>query len=48
MKNENTKVIMAMDNYENYEDNLERLPPKKEEGENVKGFIYDDKNYYLE
>lgn len=47
-KEKNAVVIMAMDNYENYEDILERLPPKKEEGENVKGFIYDDKNYYIE
>jgi nonsense-mediated mRNA decay protein 3 len=47
-KDKNTVVIMALDNYENFEDNLERLPPKKEEGENIIGFIYDDKNYYLE
>ncbi|NPD87986.1 MAG: hypothetical protein HGN29_04640 [Asgard group archaeon] len=47
-KEKNAIVIMAMDNYENFEDNVERLPPKKEEGENITGFIYDDKNYYLE
>ena len=47
-KDMNAVVIMALDNYENFEDNLERIPPKKEEGENINGFIYDDKNYYLE
>ena len=47
-KEKNAVVIMAMDNYENFEDNLERIPPKKEVGENITGFIFDDKNYYLE
>ncbi len=47
-KEKNTVVMMALDNYENFEDNLERLPPKKQEGENVIGFILDDKNYYIE
>jgi len=41
-------VIMGMDNYENFEDNSERVPPKKMEGEIIKGFTYDGKNYYIE
>jgi len=39
-------VIMALDNYENFDDNLERLPPNKQVGEDILGFIYEDKNYY--
>ncbi len=41
-------TIMAMDNYENFDDNLERLPKNKIVGENIKGFILEEKNYYLE
>ncbi len=41
-------VIMALDNYENYDDVLKRLPLNKVAGDNIKGFIYEDKNYYLE
>ncbi|MCE7741609.1 MAG: hypothetical protein GOP50_04060 [Candidatus Heimdallarchaeota archaeon] len=41
-------TIMALDNYENYDDVLKRLPLNKEIGENIKGFIYEEKNYYLE
>lgn len=40
-------VIMALDNYENFDDNLERLPLNKQVGENIIGFIYEDKNYYI-
>ena len=40
-------VIMALDNYENFDDNLERIPFNKQVGENILGFIYEDKNYYL-
>jgi nonsense-mediated mRNA decay protein 3 len=40
-------VIMALDNYENFDDNLERLPLNKQVGENIIGFIYEDKNYYV-
>ena len=47
-KEKNAVVMMALDNYENFDDNLERLPPKKQEGENIVGFILDDKNYYIE
>jgi hypothetical protein len=47
-KDRSAVVMMALDNYENFEDNLERLPPKKHEGENVVGFIFEDKNYYVE
>ncbi len=43
-----TVVIMAMDNYENFDDNLERLPKNKEVGSTIKGFLLDDKNYYVE
>lgn len=41
-------VIMGLDNYENFDDILKRLPLHKNVGENIKGFIYEDKNYYLE
>jgi len=44
----NVVTIMAMDNYENFDDNLERLPKNKIIGEQIKGFILDEKNYYLE
>ncbi len=43
-----TVVIMAMDNYENFDDNLERLPKNKAIGETIKGFLLDEKNYYLD
>ena len=43
-----TVVIMAMDNYENFDDNLERLPLNKEVGSTIKGFLLDEKNYYTE
>ena len=41
-------VIMALDNYENYDDVLRRLPANKVVGDTIKGFIYNGKNYYLE
>ncbi len=41
-------TIMALDNYETIDDLLKRLPLHKEIGKNMKGFIYEDKNYYLE
>ena len=41
-------TIMAMDNYENFDDNLGRIPLNKQVGENIRGFIYEDKNYYIE
>jgi len=41
-------TIMAMDNYENFDDNLERIPPKKKDGEIIKGFLFEEKNYYVE
>ncbi|MHA1417937.1 MAG: NMD3-related protein [Candidatus Heimdallarchaeaceae archaeon] len=41
-------VIMGMDNYENFDDNLERLPKNRKIGETIKGFLLDEKNYYLE
>ena len=41
-------TIMGMDNYENFDDNLERLPRNKTVGETIKGFILEEKNYYLE
>ncbi|MHA2358127.1 MAG: NMD3-related protein, partial [Candidatus Heimdallarchaeaceae archaeon] len=44
----NGVVIMALDNYENYDDILERLPRNKRAGENIKGFIIEDRNYYTE
>ncbi|MBY9000427.1 MAG: hypothetical protein KGD64_05900 [Candidatus Heimdallarchaeota archaeon] len=43
-----TVVIMAMDNYENFDDNLERLPKNIEIGATIKGFLLDEKNYYIE
>ncbi|MHA1591237.1 MAG: NMD3-related protein [Candidatus Heimdallarchaeaceae archaeon] len=43
-----TVVIMAMDNYESFDDNLERLPLNKEVGSTIKGFLLDEKNYYIE
>jgi len=41
-------TIMALDNYENFDDVLKRLPLNKEVGDNIKGFIYEEKNYYLD
>lgn len=41
-------TMMGLDNYETFDDLVSRLPIHKEIGENVKGFIYEDKNYYLE
>ena len=41
-------TVMALDNYETFDDLVKRLPMKKEIGENIKGFIYEDKNYYLD
>ncbi|MCG3215117.1 MAG: hypothetical protein KAS63_00220 [Candidatus Heimdallarchaeota archaeon] len=43
-----TVIIMAMDNYENIDDNLERVPRNKGVGENIKGFLIEEKNYYIE
>jgi nonsense-mediated mRNA decay protein 3 len=47
-KENETVTIMAMDNYENFDDNLERIPPKKKDGEILKGFLLEDRNYYVE
>ncbi len=41
-------VIMALDNYENFDDDLKRIPLNKQVGENIMGFIYEDRNYYIE
>jgi NMD protein affecting ribosome stability and mRNA decay len=41
-------TMMGLDNYETFDDLVKRLPIRKEIGENVKGFIYEDKNYYVD
>ena len=41
-------TVMGLDNYETFDDLVRRLPLHKEVGENIRGFIYEDKNYYLE
>ena len=41
-------TIMGLDNYETFDDLVKRLPLHKKVGENMKGFIYEDKNYYLD
>jgi NMD protein affecting ribosome stability and mRNA decay len=43
----NSATIMAMDNYENFEEKIEKLPRSVKEGQGVKGFLYEDRNYYL-
>ncbi|MHA1686214.1 MAG: NMD3-related protein [Candidatus Heimdallarchaeaceae archaeon] len=44
-----TAIIMGMDNYENYEERREKLPKSKQyEGQNIKGFLLEEKNYYIE
>ncbi|MBA7556678.1 hypothetical protein ES705_49394 [subsurface metagenome] len=40
-------TIMAMDNYENFEEKIEKLPKSVKEGQSIKGFLYEDRNYYL-
>lgn len=43
----NMATIMAMDNYENFEEKIEKLPKSVKEGQSVEGFLYEDRNYYL-
>ncbi len=43
----NMATIMAMDNYENFEEKIEKLPKNVKEGQSVEGFLYEDRNYYL-
>lgn len=43
-----TAIMMELDNYENYEERKEKLPANKKEGDNIEGFLWEEKNYYIE
>ncbi len=47
-KENDIAMMMTMDNYENYEDKWEKLPQGTEVGKTVKGFLFEEKNYYVE
>jgi len=42
-----TAIIMALDNYESYEERIEKLPKNSSVGDNLTGFLLADKNYYI-